>query len=39
MAATSLDLVEKRLENIEKRVFGLADKDNVYPKVWLVQYK
>ncbi|KAK2162991.1 hypothetical protein NP493_1492g00005 [Ridgeia piscesae] len=33
MAATGLDLVEKRLENIEKRVFGLADKDNVYPKV------
>ncbi|KAI0208031.1 hypothetical protein LSAT2_007306 [Lamellibrachia satsuma] len=33
MAAASLDLVENRLENIEKSVFGFADKDSVFPKV------
>ena len=36
MAAASLDLVENRLQSIEKSVFGLADKDNVYPKVCLL---
>ena len=37
MAAASLDLVENRLQSIEKSVFGLANKDNVYPKVCFIE--
>ena len=33
MADNQLDVLENRLEILEKRVFGGCDKDAMYPKV------
>ncbi|KAK2146929.1 hypothetical protein LSH36_578g00045 [Paralvinella palmiformis] len=33
MADDNLDLLEKQIETLEKRIFGDADKDSSYPKI------
>ena len=35
--AENLDILEKRLADLEKRIFGDANKDAAYPKVKLYE--